>query len=31
MTGHGVILDLLSSDLALGYLEGIREEAARVL
>jgi len=31
MTGHGVILDLLSSDPALGYLEGIREEAARVL
>jgi cytochrome P450 len=31
LTGHGVILDLLSSDPALGYLEGIREEAARVL
>lgn len=31
MTGHSVILDLLSSDLTLGYLEGIREEAARVL
>jgi cytochrome P450 len=31
MTGLGIILDLLSSDPALGYLEGIREEAARVL
>ena len=31
LTGHGVILDLLSADPALGYLEGIREEAARVL
>jgi cytochrome P450 len=31
LTGHGIILDLLSSDPALGYLEGIREEAARVL
>jgi cytochrome P450 len=31
LTGHGVVLDLLSSDPALGYLEGIREEAARVL
>lgn len=31
LTGHGVILDLLSSDPALGYLDGIREEAARVL
>ena len=31
LTGHGVILDILSSDPALGYLDGIREEAARVL
>ena len=31
LTGHGVILDLLSSDPCLGYLDGIREEAARVL
>lgn len=31
LTGHGVVLDLLSSDPALGYIEGIREEAARIL
>lgn len=31
ITGLGVVLDLLSSDPALGYIEGICEEAARVL
>ncbi|ROT36464.1 cytochrome P450 [Sodiomyces alkalinus F11] len=31
LTGHGVLLDLLSSDPADGVLEGLREEAARVL
>jgi cytochrome P450 len=31
VTGHGVVLDLLASDPALGYLDSIREEAARVL
>ena len=31
LTGHSFLLDLLSSDQALVYLEGIREEAARVL
>ncbi|OBR09569.1 Cytochrome P450 [Colletotrichum higginsianum IMI 349063] len=31
ITGHGIVLDLLSSDPAKGYMDGIREEAARVL
>ncbi|ORY61698.1 cytochrome P450 [Pseudomassariella vexata] len=30
LTGLNMILDLVSSDLSLGYLEGLREEAARV-
>jgi cytochrome P450 len=31
LTGHNVILDLVASDPSLGFIEGIREEAARVL
>ncbi|KAL2873445.1 hypothetical protein SGCOL_011391 [Colletotrichum sp. CLE4] len=31
ITGHSIVLDLLSSDPAKGYIEGIREEAERVL
>ncbi|KZW03552.1 cytochrome P450 [Exidia glandulosa HHB12029] len=31
MTAHGTLLDLISADPARGYLDGIREEAARVL
>lgn len=31
ITGHSLLLDLLSSDPALGYLDSIKEETARVL
>ncbi|KAI8245529.1 Cytochrome P450 monooxygenase gloP [Colletotrichum sp. SAR 10_96] len=31
ITGHSIVLDLLASDPAKGYIDGIREEAARVL